>query len=243
MMPIFAMTVAYFLTQEIAFKPPVVKMLLPVFCILVLYYFFFVQDPLYTICYEWKRDIIVHGGKFSRAILIKEGVQLSLIALSIFLAYIFFLRRRFSRPFLLSLLAATLAGNCSLSFIQMKARYHTVFCYGAEGVRQASEFIRAHTDVHAPILAPPEFLMSANQCLESFPLSRAIGRRSQGAGPLVALLDTRRVQCVAYGITGNTIEQYAIFDSPLAQEFLRNKYTPHHIGSYTVWLLSRRSAR
>jgi hypothetical protein len=164
--------------------------------------------------------------------------------LSIVCTYLFFLWHKFSKPFLLALLATALAGNCALTFVQMKARYNTVFCYGAEGVAQAGQFIRAHTDVHAPILASPEFLVSANNCLESYEVSNPSGKAFKGPGAFVELLTERRVQCVAYGLTGNTVAQYAdIFNAPPVQHYLRTYYTPYEIGSYTVWILSRRSQK
>lgn len=241
MMPVFVITVAYLLVSEITFDKALIKNMGVAICILVLYHVFFVGDPLYTVNYAWKEDIILRGGRAVHQILTKELRQITLILLTIPLAYIFFRLRKFSKPFLLALFSTALAFNLALSLVQMKTNYNTLYCYGAKGVEEAAKFIQENTDIKAPIFSPTEFRILANETLDSYTVSYVHGQKFKVPGQFIQVLKENDVQCVVYGIASYTVDQYErIFNNANVQQFLESRYIPHDIGSYKIWILKNK---
>jgi hypothetical protein len=48
------------------------------------------------------------------------------------------------------------------------------------------------------------------------------------------------VNCIVYGISGNTVDQYKrIFSAKDVRAFLSKEYSGRVIGSYTVWIKNK----
>lgn len=233
MMPVFAILISRLTLKEISFDRSLITKVTLLITGLVIYNIYIVGDPLYTINYALKEDIILHAGKFAHQIIIKELRQVLLILLTIPIAYLFFTKLNRPKRLILSLFITAIAFNISLSLTQMKADYNTVYCYGAKGVRVASDFIRSNTDPSSPIFAPLEIIWLVNNNLPSYTLSK----KTASPDEFLETIRKNRIQCVAYGISGNTMDEYMrVFNLAVVQNFLKAGYTPYEIGSYQIWL-------
>ncbi len=211
-----------------------------VFAVLVIFYIAAVQDPLYTVNYALREDLILREGRSTVKILVREAVQVCLIVVPVALGWGWWRRRRAPGPLLLSLGVTALAWNAALSVVQARAPYHTVYCYGATGVREAAAFILAHTGPARPIFGAPEFVELADGSRVSYTLSNPHSSLYRGPAEFIEGLREGRIPCVAYGIASNTVAQYRkIFNDPRVREFLRQEYVRHDFGSSTVWLIKQ----
>lgn len=232
LVPIFAIVIAYNVIVGIAINMPLFGNMLILLLSLVLYNLLLVQDPLYTLNYALKEAVIQGGGV--SGVLKKFLIQMAFVALAVPLVLV--LLRKQKKPILLSSVMVMAAGNISLSLIQSKADYNTVYCYGAKGVRAAADFVRSKTDNLKPIIAPPEILFLANSSLLSYVLTRDM-EASLNADLFLHAVKSRDIDCVVYGISGNTLAQYrALFFVDKIQRFLRENYSPYELGSYNVWV-------
>jgi len=232
MVPVFSVLIASLVSQQLPLSKKEMVYLGLCFAFLIFFNTAIVSDPLYRINYILKEDIILTSGMHSRQILLEELIRFLLMLGTIPLACLFLLQR-VKKPLLAALLVALLAANLSLSLVQVRAGYNTVYCYGAEGVREAARFLRQHTDPAKPIIAPPEIKWLANENLLSYPMNVYL-KDSDG---FVNAMKRNQIQCLVYGITGNTVAQYkVIFNNGSVKKFLEENYKVFQIGSYTVWL-------
>jgi hypothetical protein len=240
-MPALVIAAAYYWVGALrGARVPAVSMGLA-FVALVIFYVAAVQDPLYTVNYALREDLILREGRSTMKILAREAMQVCLIIAPVALGWGWWRMRRAPRPLLLSLAVTALAWNVALSVTQARAPYQTVYCYGATGVREASAFIRAHTDPARPIFAAPEFVELANGSRLSYTLNNPHSSLMRGPAEFIEGLRQRRIPCVAYGIASNTVAQHRkIFNDPRVREFLRQEYVRHDFGSNTVWLIKQR---
>jgi hypothetical protein len=198
----------------------------------MLYNIFMVGDPLYGINYRLKEAWILQNSIISRAVLFQEAARFLLVISALPLAYLV-LSARLKRPWLAALLLAMISSNMALSFIQANAGYNTVYCYGAQGVRETAAFVRANTDISKPIIAPAEIKWLANENLLSYSLNKYL----KSGDTLIRAMQERKINCLVYGVSGNSLEQYRnVFDQPAVRKFLEEGFTASRIGSYTVWL-------
>jgi hypothetical protein len=233
MVPVFSVLIASLVSQQLPLSKREMLYLGLCFIFLILFNIAIVSDPLYRINYSLKEDVIFTSGMHSRQILLKELIRFLFMLGTIPLAYLFLLQR-IKKPFLAALLVALLAANVSLSLVQVRAGYNTVYCYGAQGVRETARFVRQHTDPAKPIIAPAEIRWLANENWLSYPKTSAYLKNSDS---FIKAMQSNRIQCLVYGITGNTIAQYqAVFNNQKVRDFLNKDYRMFQIGSYTVWL-------
>lgn len=231
MMPLFSILISNFLVKEIAFEKRWVKTMVILVILLVIFDFYLVADPLYTINYGLKEDIIRTNGQFASQMINKELIQILLILASIPLCFLF-LTKKSKKAFLSVLFASMVSFNLALSFVQITADYNTVYCYGARGVRKTADFVRINTDPSKPIFAPQEIVWLGNKNLSSFYISG----NSRNPDVFLRTIKDNNIQCVVYGITGNTIEQYKFtFNEKSVQQFLEDNFKLYEIGSYTIW--------
>ena len=234
-LPVFSILIAVYLSKEISFNTRVFKKSAMAVLFFLIYGVFVVKDPLYLINYALKENIVLAGGASQYKIIFQAVMQFILSVLAIPIGFLLFKWLKEKKALLLSLGVTIVGLNLSLSLLQSGAAYNTVYCYGAKGVQEAADFVRAHTNVKGPISAPPEIIWLANDNISSYVISRP----NHLAGPEVFLRTVREghLQCVVYGITGNTLEQYRlVLNSNQVQRFLESGYTRHSIGSYTIWI-------
>lgn len=199
----------------------------------VLYDIYFVKDPIYLVSYTLKEAVISGNGGSVLAVAMEWTARIALLLLTIPIALLFYMKRKIRGAFVSALFASMLAFNISMLLIQRAAPYNTVYCYGASGVKETSGFVMSNTSPDDIILAPSEILFLSDRNLRSYGMGNAI--RSKDA--FLNMLYEGRVNCIVYGITGNTAEQYKrIFCTEEIKSFLGKKYSRHDIGSYTVWL-------
>jgi hypothetical protein len=229
-LPVFCVLVARLLVRESALEKQRLLLFCGTFAFLAAVYLLS-GDPLYTINYALKERIAL--GQETASVVIKAVIQSSLIfiapAAALFIPWA-------RKNILVFLLACALSFNISLSLQQQLARYNTVYCYGAQGVREAGQFVRLHAASQELAIAPQEILWIGNENLASY------GAASSLANPdaFMRRIRDNAVGIVAYGITGNTLEQYRrIFNDPTVTAFLHQDYDRFTIGSYTVWLRRR----
>ncbi|OGW83268.1 MAG: hypothetical protein A2987_05845 [Omnitrophica bacterium RIFCSPLOWO2_01_FULL_45_10] len=231
--PIFSLLISDLAVRNLSLDKIFVRKVMIPLIFLILYNIYFVKDPLYTINYALKEEIILRNGVSSYALITKEAFQILFLLSTILLAYIFFLRSRAQKPFIRALFITMLASNISLSLVQAAADYNTVYCYGAEGVREAAAFVRLKTDISAPAFSPGEILWLANENLSSYILSGHLNDE----GDFLKTVKDHNIECVVYGISGNTVNEYRnIFLKMDVQKYLKERYDSYDIGSYTVWL-------
>ena len=204
----------------------------------VLYYIFFVKDPLYLVNYALKEAVIKGPDASVHAIIREEAVRVAFLLLAIPVIFLFYIKRKKAKEaFILALFVTMFACNISLLTVQRAALYNSAYCYGAEGVREVSDFILANTLPSDIICAPPEILLSSKRKMPSYGMAKTLN----GKDLFLNGLKANDVKCVVYGITGNTVDQYRkIFYAADVKAFLNENYVPREIGSYTVWLKKRR---
>lgn len=231
-MPVLSIFIGWFLSEKLRFKKEEMPVLFICASGLMLYNIFVVGDPLYGINYRLKEALILNSGLMARQVLFKEAARFLLIIAVLPMAYLF-LSARSKRPFLLVLFLTMVSSNLALSFVQAKAGYNTVYCYGAKGVRETAAFVRANTDAAEPIIAPAEIKWLANDNLLSYVLNKDL----KGRDMFIRAMKEHKISCLVYGVTGNSLSQYRnIFNQGSVREFLENGFTSSQIGSYTVWL-------
>jgi len=231
MMPVFAILISHILVEGISFDKKLINSATILVLVLVFYNIFLVKDPLYIINYALKEDIILGGGQLSHQLVFSEIAQLSFLLLTIPIGYIFFAGKT-KNAFLAALLASTLAFNISLSLAQQKADYNTVYCYGAKGVSAAADLIRSKVDPYQQISAPLELIWLSSKNMSSYMTARNL----RNADNFLQAIKENNIKLVAYGITGNTVEQYRnIFNNAKILEFLNANFIRRDVGSYTVW--------
>ena len=232
MMPVFSILISFLLVSDIHFDRDLIRRIGVVVVLLIIYNYYVIGDPLYMVNYALKENIIMSGGSSTPLFMTKAIIAFALLVLTIPIAYLFFAKEKIPKAYLLSLFSTALAFNISLTFIQLKADYNTVYCYGARGVRETAEFVRTHTDVSDRIFAPLEIIWLANEDLSSY----LFGPDLWDQDIFLQAIKEDDTQCVVYGITGNTVEQYRrIFHTGEVQQFLKDNYMRRDIGSYTVW--------
>jgi hypothetical protein len=234
-LPIFSILIAVYLSKEISFNRQVFRRSAVVVLVFLIYGVFIVKDPLYLINYALKENIVLAGGASQYKIVFKAVMQFILSVLAIPIGFLLFRWLKEKKALLLSLGVTIIGLNLALSLVQSKAAYNTVYCYGAKGVKEAADFVRTHTNIKEPISAPPEIIWLANDNVSSYVISKPDNLKS----PEIFLRTVREshVQCVVYGITGNTLGQYRfVLNSDQVQRFLENGYIRHSIGSYTIWI-------
>ena len=233
MVSMWVIPLAYLLVEKIALSKSSLWWALAVVTVCVWYNVVAVGDPLYTLNYAWKEDIILNGGRFASRIIAKEFLQIFLMMLTFPLAYLLLRLRRGRESFVAALFISLLALNISLLFVQGRASYNTVYCYGAKGVREAAGFIRGNSDAAQPIFAPFELALLTNK----HPKTREVSSMVDNPQVFLNALEKYDVACVAYGITGNTVKQYKeVFNSDAVRVFLARNYKKHSFDAYTVWI-------
>lgn len=195
-----------------------------------LYHVYVIADPFYGVNYLLKQDMILAAGKSSR-IIFREALRFAAMLLAPVL--VFAVVRLRGLGWKHALVVTLLSAQLGLSFVQSRAAYHTVYCYGAEGVEKTARFIRERTDSTRPIIAPQEIRWLASDTLASYGLFRDV----RTAEDLLRLIEEKDIACVCYGITGNSLAQYrTFFQHPLVSGYLGRRFSRRDIGSYTVWL-------
>ena len=204
--------------------------------ILILYDIYLVKDPIYLISYALKESVISGNGGSIFAVAIKWAASTFFLLLTIPIAFLFYRKKKARGAFISALLAAMLASNISLLFIQRGAVYNTVYCYGASGVRETVDLVTSNTAPGDIIFAPPEIILLSERNMYSYGTAKNVRSKDM----FLDMLKQGGLNCIVYGISGNTVDQYRrIFYAEDIRVLLNKKYLPHEIGSYMVWLKIR----
>ncbi|MFC1699957.1 ArnT family glycosyltransferase [Candidatus Omnitrophota bacterium] len=234
MLPVFTILIAALMMKELVLNKILLIKLTIVTGVLIVCYMYFVGDPLHLINYALKEDIILNGGIHAKQILIQELIACAILFITVPIAYVVF-KRLTSKAFILALLVTGIAFNISLGAVQCRADYNTVYCYGAQKVTEAAEYIRAHSESTDQILAPMEFVWLTNENLFSYRISR-FSKYWGNKEKFLLLLNENDIEIVAYGICANTIDQYrSVFTTKEVAAFLDDNYSLSQIGPYSIW--------
>ncbi|MCX5680657.1 MAG: glycosyltransferase family 39 protein [Candidatus Omnitrophica bacterium] len=201
--------------------------------ILILYDIYLVKDPIYLISYALKESVISASRGSVFAVAIEWIARMALLLLTIPIAFLFYMNRKTRGALILALFVSMLASNIALLFIQRGAVYNTVYCYGGRGMRGAADIVMSNTAPGDIILAPPEIVLLSGKNIFSYMTAKNLRSKDM----FLDMLKQDDVNCVVYGISGNTSEQYKhIFYAKDVKAILNEKYLRHEAGSYTVWV-------
>ncbi len=194
-------------------------------------HFFIIGDLLYTARYAM-RELLVSSSEMYGRELVPFMIKI-VLAISFYVGILASMYRfRKGQHLFTGILFLMLGTNTALIYLQARAPYQTGYSYGAQGTREAAEYILKTVPRESKIIAPSEIIYYVKPQPTSYQFD------SFWSSPLQIMqqLNSPETACFVYGIASNTVDQVRLITSngPITN-ILRRNYSHTKIGSYEIW--------
>ncbi len=228
---------AFFMLKKLKFNKRFLLWLLPSLGVIVIYNIVLVGDLLYLSDYAIRESLIKTG-----TIVNKIAMQLLLSAILYILPFVLLLLifkiKNKALAIYRTIFIWIVASCLSLNILQAKADYHTIYCYGGRGTKEAISFLKKINLKTSHILATQDISFNINQ--ERYlrePNYQLLNRYCLDPKKFIWFITDREADCIAFSISSNTVEQYLkVFHHSLVINFLEKDFKKKEIGSYTIWV-------
>lgn len=243
-LPIFAVILACFINNlGFRFNKKTAVCFIAFLPIVLVYIIFVIGDIIYVFNYSLKNAMVFSGYGLNTVLL---GFLLRILSYLLLVLLVYFILRflnkqsNISTAFSLSILLVGVCANLSLAVLQAKADYTTNYYYGRDikEMRILGGVFESIKQKYPQglIIGPGDVLKDVLQSAQMQWDNDHLSANYRDASQFLKAIEDKRVVCVVYSISWNTVYSYKnVISNEKVQRALKDSYRYQQIGTYSLW--------